>query len=91
MTTTKQTYQLAGKRCPECESTSPFLLDPFDNFTLGGDGEIRFPPREWGLDIDCDCPACGFAGRLGDFCEWVEVTGEEREAIVRDFLKSLRR
>jgi hypothetical protein len=88
MTTNKERYQLAGKRCPECESTGPFLLDPSANFTVAADGHLEFPPEEWGLDIDCDCPACGFAGTLEDFCEWVEVTGEERTATLRAFLKS---
>ena len=84
----KQAYNVAAKRCPQCESDGPFLLDPSDNFKLGDDGLLEFPPDEWGLDIDCDCPSCGFAGRLEDFCEWIEVTGEERMAILRDFLKS---
>lgn len=84
----KERYQLAGKRCPECQSTGPFLLDSSENFTVTDEGYLEFPPKEWGLDIDCDCPACGFAGRLEDFCEWVEVTGEERVAMLRDFLKS---
>jgi hypothetical protein len=70
----KQSYQLPGRRCSWCESTGPFLLDPSEDFSIDQDGEIRFPSGEWGLDIDCDCAACGFAGRLGDFCEWVAVT-----------------
>jgi Zn ribbon nucleic-acid-binding protein len=86
MTTTKQSYQLAGRRCPRCESTGPLLLDPSDNFTIV-DEEIRFPPGAWGLDIDCECPACGFAGELGNFVEWSEVTGEER----KEMLENLRR
>ncbi len=88
MTTTKRTYQLSGKVCPRCNSTGPLLLDPSDDFSVAGDGSLEFPPGEWGLDIDCDCPACGFAARLEDFCEWVEVTGEKRATVVRDFLKS---
>jgi hypothetical protein len=83
MTTSKRAYQLAERKCPWCGSTGPFLLDPSDDFTVSDDGQITFPPGEWGLDIDCDCPACGFAARLGDFCEWVEVTGEERMKAVR--------
>jgi hypothetical protein len=83
MTTNKRTYRLAGTRCAVCESTGPFLLDPFDDFTVSDDGQITFPPEEWGLDLDCDCPACGFAARLGDFYKWVEVTGEERMEAVR--------
>ena len=88
MTTTKQTYQLQEKQCPQCGSTGPFLLDPSDNFTVSDDGQIAVPPGEWSLDLDCDCPSCGFGGYLEDFCERVEVTGEERLAILRDFLKS---
>src|SRR2546423_1706617 len=88
MTATKRTYQLSGKVCPRCNSTGPFLLDPSDNFTVDAEGRIEFPRGEWGLDIDCDCPACEFGGRLEDFCEWVEVTGEERATVVRDLLKS---
>jgi hypothetical protein len=80
MTTTKQTNQLPGKVCPRCKSTGPFLLDPSDNFTVAADGHLEFPSGEWGLEMDCDCPACGFAARLEDFCEWVEVTSPEREA-----------
>jgi hypothetical protein len=83
MTDSRRAYQLAGTRCPECGCTGSFLLDRSDSFTVSGDGEITFPPGEWGLDIDCDCPACGFAARLGDFYEWVEVTGEERMEAVR--------
>ena len=74
MVTTKQAYQLLGKVCPHCGSTGPFLLDPSDDFTVTADGTLEFLPDEWGLDIDCDCPGCGFAARLGDFCEWVEST-----------------
>jgi hypothetical protein len=88
MTATKRTYQLSGKVCPRCNSMGPLLLDPSDDFSVAGDGSLEFPPGEWGLDIDCDCPACGFAARLEDFCEWVEVTGEKRATVVRDFLKS---
>jgi hypothetical protein len=88
MTAPKQIFQLAGKACPRCESTGPFLLDPSAPFTVADDGHLEFPPGEWGLDIDCDCPACGFAARLEDFCEWVEVTGEERMAAVRGFRES---
>ena len=88
MTTTKRTYQLPGKFCPICHSTDPFLLDPSHRFSVAADGHLEFPPGEWGLDIDCDCPACGFAARLEDFCEWVAVTGEERMAILRAFRKS---
>ena len=90
MTTTKQSYQLAGKRCPKCVSTGPFLLDPSDDFTIVDD-DIRFPLGEWGLDIDCDCPACGFAGRLGDFCEWLELTGEERWEALENLRKLIER
>ncbi|RUL88018.1 acylphosphatase [Tautonia sociabilis] len=85
---TKQTYRLAGKLCPRCHSAGPFLLDPSDDFIVVADGSLEFPPGEWGLDIDCDCAACGFAGRLEDFCEWVEVTGEERATVLRVFLES---
>jgi hypothetical protein len=91
MTTTRRAYQLAGKVCPRCESKGPFLLDPSENFTLGDDGLLEFPGDEWGLDIDCDCPACGFAARLEDFCEWVEVTGDERKAAIDGFTESLTR
>jgi hypothetical protein len=87
MTTTRRAYQLPGKICPRCRSTGPFLLDPAAKFTVAADGHLEFPPGEWGLDMDCDCPACGFAGTLEDFCQWVEVTGDERAAILRDFLR----
>ena len=84
----KQAYQLPGMFCPNCKSTGPFLLDPSDEFTIAADGRLEFPEDVWGLDYSCDCPACGFAGEFGDFIEWVEVTCKEREAILRDFLKS---
>jgi hypothetical protein len=42
MTTNKERYQLAGKRCPECQSTGPFLLDPSENFTVADDGHLEF-------------------------------------------------
>ena len=88
MTTTKRAYRLPGKACPRCDSTGPFLLDPTAHFTVAADGTLEFPADEWGLDIDCDCPACGFAARLEDFCDWVEDTEAEREALFRDLLKS---
>jgi hypothetical protein len=71
-------YQIEGTRCERCESEGPFLLDPDEEFAVEEDGTIHFPPGEWGLDIDCQCPACGFSARLGDFYEWVEVTGKDR-------------
>ena len=88
MTTKRQAYQLPGKVCSNCKSTGPFLLDPSDKFTIAANGHLEFPPDEWGLDIACDCPTCGFAARLEDFCVWVNVTGEEREATIRAFLES---
>jgi hypothetical protein len=88
MTTTKRTYQLPGKLCPICHSTGPFLLDPSDRFTVAADGHLEFPAGVWGLDYDCGCAACGFAGVLEDFIEWVEVTSEERTAFLGEFLKS---
>jgi hypothetical protein len=83
----KQAYQLPKKFCPNCNSTGPFLLDPSDEFTIVADGHLEFPPDVWGLDYSCDCAACGFAGELGDFIEWVEVTGKRRAALLREFLK----
>jgi hypothetical protein len=71
---TKQPYQLAGTTCSRCQSEGPFLLDPADDFSVRDDGTLEFPEGVWGLDIDCDCPACGFRGRLEDFFVWVEVT-----------------
>jgi hypothetical protein len=85
--TDKQSYEIPGKHCPECESPGPFLLDPFDKFTVAETGEVRFPPEDWGLDIDCDCPACGLRGRLEDFIEWVEVKDEERPDFTGVFLR----
>lgn len=81
----RQLYRLQGKVCPQCESTGPFLLDPAQNFTVCDDGSLEFPPGEWGLDIDCDCPARGFAAILEDFCVWVELTGDELAEFVEDF------
>jgi hypothetical protein len=89
MTTTKQPYQLLGKVCPRCESTGPFLLDPSDKFTVTADGTLEFPSDEWGLDIDCECPTCGFATRLEEFCEWVEVTGSERMDTIAEWIQQL--
>jgi hypothetical protein len=85
---TKQLFNLIGKSCPGCKGTGPFLLDPADEFTVLDDGSLELPPGAWGLDIECDCPACGFGGRLEDFCGWVEVTGDERTAILEGFLRS---
>jgi len=64
-------YQLNDATCPRCKSTGPFLLDSEDDFEYR-DGDLAFPPGEWG--IDCDCPACDFGGRFEDFLEWVEAT-----------------
>ena len=72
---TTRCYKIVGTRCERCGSEGPLLLDPEDGFVVEGDGTIHFPEGEWGLDIDCQCPACGFDARLGDFYEWVEVTG----------------
>src|SRR5262249_42086273 len=84
----KHNYNLAERFCPDCMSTGPFLLDPEDEFTVLNDGSIEFPPGAWGLDIECDCAACGFGGRVEDFCEWVRVTGDEHPAIIRGFFRS---
>lgn len=70
----KTLYQLSEYSCLNCNSKGPLLLDPSDPFTVQADGTVTFPEGEWGLDIECKCPACGFGGRLGDFCEWVDVT-----------------
>jgi hypothetical protein len=80
-----QPYNITGTRCVRCNSEGPFLLDPDDKFAFREDRTICFPPGDWGLDIGCECPACGFAGELGDFYEWVEVVGEEYEELVKDF------
>jgi hypothetical protein len=78
-------YNITGARCGRCKSEGPFLLDPDDTFAVREDGTIDFPEGDWGLDLGCKCPRCGFAGELGDFSEWVEVVGEEREELVKDF------
>jgi hypothetical protein len=88
-TVRKKYYDLPRTTCPRCSSTGPFLLDPSANFDITPDGRLEFPPGEWGLDIECDCPACGLAARLEDFCEWFEVTGEERATALREFLKTV--
>ena len=83
-------YKINGTRCERCGSEGPFLLDPEDNFTYDATTrEISFPDGEWGLDISCDCPGCGFGARLGDFYEWVEVTGEEREKDMGELKEAL--
>jgi hypothetical protein len=70
----RRPYTITGTRCERCGSEGPFLLDPGEGFVVEPGGTICFPEGEWGLDIDCECPACGFSARLGDFYEWVEVT-----------------
>ncbi len=74
-----QEYHLDGKRCPRCNNAGPFLLEVTGKVTVRQDGTLDIADGEWGLDIDCDCPKCGFAARLEDFCEWVELTGQKRE------------
>lgn len=73
----RRPYEINGTRCERCGSEGPFLLNPEDEFTVDEAGEIRFPEGAWGLDIDCDCPGCGFSARLGDFYEWVQVPPHE--------------
>jgi hypothetical protein len=80
----KQPYHLKDYTCPKCQSKGPFLLDTDDAFTYCDDGTLRFPEGAWGLEIGCDCSACGFVGDLESFVEWVEVIGEEREACIRE-------
>lgn len=79
---TTQLHRIAGTRCERCGCNEKVLLDPDDRFTVTEDGQITFPPGDWGLDIDCECPACGFAADLGTFYEWVEVTDEHRELML---------
>ena len=85
----KQAYMITGTRCERCGSEGPFLLDPEDDFAFREDGTIYFPEDQWGLNIDCKCPACGFFGDLGCFYEWVEVRGEEREKDMGELKEAL--
>jgi hypothetical protein len=79
-----QEYHLDGKRCPRCNNVGPFLLEVTETVTVRQDGTLDIVDDAWGLDIDCACPKCGFAGRLEAFCEWVEVTGQERERAIEE-------
>src|SRR5262245_12723292 len=81
----QQPYNITGTRCVRCNSEGPFLLDPDDKFAFREDRTIYFTPGYCGLDISCECSACGFAGELGDFYEWVDVVGEEHDECVKDF------
>src|SRR5438445_10475446 len=81
MTIKKQSYQLPGKVCPYCDGTGPFLLESFDDFTVANDEVPQFPPAHWGVDLYCECAACGFIKRLELFYTWVDLTLEERMAI----------
>ena len=71
-------YKINGTRCDRCGNEGPVVLDPDAEFVVKQGGTIDFPEGEWGLDIGCGCPACGFSARLGDFYEWVEVSRRDR-------------
>ncbi len=81
MTIKQQSYQLPGKVCPFCDGTGPFLLESFDDFTVANDEVPQFPPAHWGVDLYCECAACGFIKPLELFYTWVDLTLEERMAI----------
>ena len=81
-------HKIAGTRCERRGGDGPFRLDAEEEeFVVEECGRIRFPDGVWGIDMACEFPACGFAARLGDFYEWVQVSVEVPSWIKEAVLK----
>lgn len=58
---------LEGFRCPCCDQEDEFRIAVSCWATVRDDGVEDYGDTEWDDKSACQCPECGFTGRVGDF------------------------
>lgn len=58
---------LEGFKCPKCGQKDEFQIAVQCWATVRDDGVEDYGDTEWDDDSACQCPDCGFAGKVKDF------------------------
>jgi len=60
---------LAGKRCPNCGSFGPFVVEAVVDMKITDDGTEQIGDTIFYVDADARCRQCDYSGKWSDFDE----------------------